>query len=251
MGRLAALVLFLLVVAVVVLALQAPATWVAHRVSEAIGGSVRVIEAEGTVWDGRGVLTSPDGRWKIPVAWHLKAAPLLRGEVEVELASQPGLDTPRGTLRMSRTGFATQGLVLDLPATILESAFAGRSPATFGGDIRLEARDLAIEGGQGTGGLTMRWERARLVSPSGTSVSLGTVTARFVPRDGALVGRIDNAGGEVAVDGTMTLSRTAVGLDATLAPRTGARPAVVEVLGVLGPTDPNGTVHLQWVSQRR
>src|SRR6185436_2644522 len=110
MGRLSALVLFCLVIAVVVLALQAPASWVAHRLVEAIGGSVRVIEAEGTVWDGRGVLTSPDGRWKVPVAWHLKAAPLVRGEVEVELVAQAGRDTPRGTLRMSRTGFATQGL---------------------------------------------------------------------------------------------------------------------------------------------
>ncbi|MEO8487097.1 MAG: type II secretion system protein N [Betaproteobacteria bacterium] len=251
MGRLAALVLFGLVVAVVVLALQAPASWVAHRISESIGGSVRVIEAEGTIWDGRGVLTSPDGRWKVPVAWHLKAAPLVRGEIEVELTPQPGLDTPRGTLRLSRTGFATQGLVLDLPATILESAFAGRSPATFGGDIRLDARDLAVEGQQGSGGMTMRWERARLVAPDGTSVSLGIVTAQFVPRDGALVGRISNSGGEVAVAGTMTMSRTGVGLDATLAPRTGASEAVVHVLRALGPPDADGAVQLRWVSERR
>ena len=251
MGRLAALVLFFMVVAVVVLALQAPAAWVAHRVSEAIGGSVRVIEAEGTVWDGRGVLTSPDGRWKVPVGWHLKAAPLIRGEVEVELTSQPGLDTPRGTLRMSRTGIATQGLVLDLPATILESAFAGRSPATFGGEIRLEARDLAIEGTQGSGAMTMRWERARLVAPDGTSVSLGVVTARFEPRGGAMVGRIGNVGGEVAIDGEMTMSRSGVGLDATLAPRTGASEKVVHVLSSLGPPDASGAVHLQWLSERR
>ena len=251
MGRLAALVLFFLVVAVVVVALQAPATWVAHRVSEAIGGSVRVIEAEGTVWDGRGVLTSPDGRWKVPVAWHLKAAPLLRGEVEVELQSQPGVDTPRGTLRMSRTGVAAQGVVLDLPATILESAFAGRSPATFGGEIRLDARDLAIEGTRGSGAMTMRWDRARLVAPDGTSVSLGVVTARFEPRDGALVGHIGNVGGEVAIDGEMTMARTGVGLDATLAPRTGASERVVHVLAALGPADANGAVRLQWLSERR
>lgn len=251
MGRLAALVLFFLVVAVVVVALQAPATWVAHRVSEAIGGSVRVIEAEGTVWDGRGVLTSPDGRWKVPVGWHLNAAPLLRGEVEVELAARPGLDTPRGTLRMSRSGLATQGLVLDLPATILESAFAGRSPATFGGEIRVEARDLVVEDAQSRGAMTMRWERARLVAPDGTSISLGVVTARFVPRDGAFVGQIANAGGDVAVDGTMTLSRTSVGLDATLAPRPTAGPNVARVLAALGPPDANGAVRLQWLSERR
>ena len=251
MGRLSALVLFCLVIAVVVLALQAPASWVAHRLVEAIGGSVRVIEAEGTVWDGRGVLTSPDGRWKVPVAWHLKAAPLLRGEVEVELVAQAGRDTPRGTLRMSRTGFATQGLVLDLPATILESAFAGRSPATFGGEIRLEARDLAVEGPQGSGGVTTRWERARIASSDGTSIGLGTVTASFVPREGTLTGRITNVGGEAAVAGTMTLLTSGVALDAQLAPRTGASDAVVHVLRELGPPDAGGTVRLQWLSERR
>ena len=141
MGRLAALVLFFLAIAIVVVALQAPASWLAHRLSLAIGESVRVIDTHGTVWDGRGVLASPDGRWKIPVAWHLKAAPLLRGEVEVELAPQEGLDTPRGTLRLARTGFSAHGLVLDLPATVLDSAFAGRAPATFGGEIRIEARE--------------------------------------------------------------------------------------------------------------
>jgi len=141
--------------------------------------------------------------------------------------------------------------VLDLPATILESAFAGRSPATFGGEIRLEARDLAVEGTRGSGSVTMRWERARLVAPDGTSVSLGTVTATFVPRDGALTGRIANAGGEVAIDGTMTMLTGGVSLDARLAPRAGAREAVVHVLRSLGPTDADGTVHLQWLSERR
>ena len=251
MGRLAALVLFFLVIAVVVLALQAPASWVAHRLAEAIGGSVRVIEAEGTVWDGRGVLTSPDGRWKVPVAWHLKAAPLLRGEVEVELVAHSGRDTPRGTLRMSRTGFAAQGLVLDLPATILESAIAGRSPATFGGEIRVEARDLAVEGPRASGGVTMRWERARLAARDGTSVSLGTVTASFVPREGTLTGRIANVGGEAAVAGTMTLLTSGVALDALLAPRSGASETVVRVLRELGPPDADGTVRLQWLSERR
>jgi hypothetical protein len=251
MGRLSALVLFFLVIAVVVLALQAPASWVAQRLTSAAGDSVRVIDTEGTVWDGSGVLASPDGRWKIPVGWHLKAAPLVRGEIELELAPQSGSDTPRGTLRLSRTGFSTHGLVLDLPATVLDSAFSGRAPAAFGGEIRVEARDLVVAETQASGAMTMRWDRARLVAPDGTSVSLGVVTARFEPRDGALAGRIANTGGEVAIDGTMTMSRVAVGLDATLAPRTGASERVVQVLSALGPPDANGAVRLQWLSERR
>ena len=251
MGRLAALVLFFLVIAVVVVALQAPASWLAHRLSLAIGESVRVIDTQGTVWDGRGVLASPDGRWKIPVAWHLKAAPLIHGEVEVELAPQEGRDTPRGTLRLARTGFAAQGIVLDLPATVLDSAFAGTAPATFGGEIRVEARDLSVEGQQGRGAMTLTWERARLAAADGTSIALGTVTATVEPRGGAFVGRIVNRGGEVSVDGTTTLSRGGVALDATLAPRAGTSEATARVLGQLGPPDANGAVRLQWLSERR
>jgi hypothetical protein len=72
-----------------------------------------------------------------------------------------------------------------------------------------------------------------------------------VPRDGAFVGRITNVGGEVSVDGTTTLSRGGVALDATLAPRAGASEATARVLGQLSPPDANGAVRLQWVSERR
>ncbi len=251
MGRLSALVLFFLVVMVAVLALQAPASWFVHRLTQAAGGSVQVLDAEGTVWNGRGILASPDGRWKVPVGWHLRAAPLLRGDVELELEPQQGVDTPRGTIRLSRSGFSARGLVLDVPATILDSAFSGRAPAAFGGALRIEARELDVEGGSGRGGMSVRWERARLGAADGTSVALGTVSANFAPRDGMLAGAIRNDGGEVAIDGTMTLSAGGITLDATLAPREGASEATARVLGQLGPTDAGGAVHLRWVSERR
>lgn len=251
MGRLSAVALFLMVVVVAVLGLQAPASWLVHRLTAAVGGSVQVLDPEGTVWNGRVVLASPDGRWKVPVGWHLRAAPLLRGEVELELEPQQGVDTPRGTLRLSRSGFATRGLVLDLPATILESAFAGRAPAAFGGAIRVDARDMDVEGRSGRGGMSMHWDRARLGAHDGTSIALGIVSATFVPQDGMLSGAIRNDGGDVAVEGTMTLSAGGVTLDATLAPRAGASEATARVLGQLGPPDANGTVRLHWVSERR
>jgi hypothetical protein len=134
MGRLAALVLFFLAIAIVVVALQAPASWLAHRLSLAIGESVRVIDTHGTVWDGRGCSQAPTGAGRSR-RLALNAAPLLRAKSRSSCAAGR-LDTPRGTLRLARTGFAAQGLVLDLPATVLDSAFAGKAPATFGGEIR-------------------------------------------------------------------------------------------------------------------
>lgn len=251
MGRLSALVVFVLVVVVAVLGLQAPASWLAHRLAAAVGGSVTLLDPEGTVWNGQGVLASPDGRWKVPVGWHLRAAPLLRGEVELELEPRPGLDTPRGILRLSRSGFSTRGLVIDLPATILESAFAGRAPAAFGGEIRVDAREMDVEGASGRGGMTARWERARLGAADGTAVSLGVVSAALAPRDGALAGRVRNEGGEVAIDGAMTFSAAGVTVDATLSPRAGASASTARVLGTLGPLDANGAVQIRWISERR
>ncbi|MBE7524550.1 MAG: type II secretion system protein N [Burkholderiales bacterium] len=251
MGRLSALVLFALVVAVTVLALQAPAAWFVHRLAAALGGSVRILDAEGTVWNGRGILASPDGRWKVPVGWHLRAAPLLRGEVEVELEPQQGRDTPRGVLRLSRSGVAARGLVVDLPASALSSAFAGEAPVAFGGSIRIDARDVDIEGNAGRGTVAAHWERARLGAADGTSVALGVVRATFTPRDGVLAGTIGNEGGEVAVDGTMTLSAGGITLDASLVPRGGAGDSTARVLGQLGPVDGHGAVRLRWISERR
>lgn len=250
MGRLSALVMFFLVVMVAVLALQAPASWFVHRLTAAVGDSVRVLDPEGTVWNGRGVLASPDGRWKVPVGWHLRAAPLLRGEIELELEPQQGIDTPRGTIRLSRTGFSTRGLVLDLPATILESAFSGQAPAAFGGAIRVDARELDVEHAGERGGMSVRWERARLGAADGTSIALGVVTAAFAPRAGVLIGTIRNEGGDVAIDGTMTLSAGGMTLDATLAPRAGASEATTRVLGQIGPIDASGAVRVHWVSAR-
>jgi hypothetical protein len=251
MGRLSALVLFFLVVMLAVLALQAPASWLVHRLTAGFGDSVRVLDPEGTVWNGRGVLASPDGRWKVPVGWHLRAAPLLRGEIELELEPQQGIDTPRGTIRLSRSGFSTRGLVLDLPATILESAFAGQAPAAFGGEIRVDARDMDVDRAAERGGMSMRWVRARLGAADGTSIALGVVSAAFVPRAGVLNGTIRNEGGDVAIEGTMTLSAGGITLDATLVPRAGASEATTRVLGQLGPIDANGAVRLHWVSERR
>jgi hypothetical protein len=251
MGRLAALVMFLLVVAVVVLALQAPASWLAQRLSLATGDAVRVIEPQGTIWDGRGVLTSPDGRWRIPVSWHLKAGPLVRGEVELELEPQSGRDTPRGTLRITRTGVAAQGLVLDLPATVLDSAFRGGRPLAFGGDLRVESPAIVLEASGGSGRLAVRWDRARMAAADGSSLSLGTVSGDFAPRDGGLAGRIVGDGGDASIDGEMSLGARGIALDARLAPRPGAGDGVTRVLSALGQPDANGAVRLQWLSANR
>lgn len=251
MGRLAALVMFLLVIAVVVLALQAPASWLAQRLSLATGDAVRVIEPQGTIWDGRGVLTSPDGRWRIPVSWRLKAAPLIRGEVELELEPQAGRDTPRGTLRITRGGFTAQRLAIDLPATVLEGAFRAGTPLAFGGDMRLEAGDVAVDTAGGRGGLLVRWDRARMASADGSALSFGTVTGNFVPRGAGLAGRIEGSGGDAAIAGDMVLDPRGISLDAMLAPRPGAGDAVARVLAKLGQPDANGAVRLQWVSAAR
>jgi general secretion pathway protein N len=250
MGRIAAVVIFLLVLAVVALALQAPASWLAHRLSLATHEKLQLIDPQGTVWNGRGALTSPDGRWQIPVAWRLQPQSLLQGEVVVVLEPANGADTPRGALALRPKGYSARGLVIDLPATVLESAFAGGPPLAFGGELRVEAPNLVVDDESGSGQAIVRWDRARLAAPDGTSVSLGRVTATLSPRERGLGGPVRSEGGDVAIAGEIAMRPDGVRLNATLTPRPDAPAEVARALQLLGAPDGAGAVQLDWTSRR-
>jgi len=253
MGRLAAIVLFVIVLAAVVLALQAPASWLAHRLSLATNDAVQVIDTRGTVWNGEGTLASADRRFTLPLAWRLSAGALMRGNVELELKPQAGRATPRGTLIYGRGNLEAREFVLDLPASALESGFRAGAPLAIGGELKLEAREFVLAGAASRGRLDVAWTRARLAATDGTTVDLGEIRGVFEPRGGALVGRLENRGGDVALSGTATLPLAGgdTTLDATLAPREGAPASTLRALSALGAPSADGSVRLQWRSAPR
>src|SRR5436309_14117627 len=111
-------ILWFLLVAVIALAAFAPASWLDRRLVSATDGKVRLNDAEGTIWRGRGTLSDARGTWKIPLAWQFAPWPLLRGALDVELTSLGEADAPRGRLRFEESTVELRGLRARAPAAV-------------------------------------------------------------------------------------------------------------------------------------
>lgn len=76
------------VAALVAAAWLAPATLLDARIANATDSVVRLVDAEGTIWNGRATLTANAAR--IPVTWQVDGWPLLRGVVQARMRSVAG-----------------------------------------------------------------------------------------------------------------------------------------------------------------
>ena len=247
--RFSLVVLWFLAVAIVALVVLAPATWLDHRLAAATGGKVRLNDAEGTVWRGRGALGDARGSWRIPLAWRIAPLSLMRGAIDVELASPAGSDTPSGRVLLENDGGELRGIRARAPADILRTLVPVKLPGETGGELVLEAPAIRYRSGQTDGAFDVRWERARLATNT-AALDLGTVTAHVAAQGSALVGTIANAGGDARIDGDAVFSANGTTVRATIAPGPAVPPDVARLLATLGAPDANGVIRLQWGARR-
>ena len=249
MMRFSITVLWLLIVAAVALVALAPATWLDRRIAAASDGSLRLSDAEGTVWQGRGELGDARGTWRIPVAWRISPLPLLRGAVDIELASSADPDAPRGRLLLENDSVTFRNVALRVPASVLGTLASTRLPVEPGGELVLDAPQFRYRPNQIDGAFDLRWQRARLAT-AGSAVDLGTVTAHVAPQGSALAGVIGNVGGDARIDGDVSLSASGIAFRARIAPGPNVPPDIARMLAALGTPDANGVVHLQGSARR-
>ena len=228
----------------------APAALLDRRIATATGGKVRLVDAAGTVWNGRGALAGEAGTWRAPVAWTVAWTALAQGTLAIAFTPAAGATTPRGTLDAATTGVALHDVTIELPARALADALPGRAPVVLGGTVTVAAGDFAWDGQRGSGALNAHWRGARLVA-AGTVASLGDVDAAFVPQDGSLRGRVTSRGGDVRIDGTVTLAATGGSADVLATPQPGAPDLVARALAALGTPDGSGAVRIAWRSSAR
>ena len=228
----------------------APASLLDRRIAAATGGKVRLVDAAGTVWNGRGALAGEAGTWRAPIAWTVALTALAKGALAVTFEPVAGAITPRGSLDAATTGFSLRDVTIELPAGALADVLPGRAPVVLGGTVTLTAGAFAWDGLRGSGALDARWRDARLVA-AGTVASLGNVDAAFVPQDGGLLGRVTNSGGDVRIDGTVTLAANTASADVTIAPQPGAPDFLARALAALGTPDGSGAVRIAWRSGAR
>ena len=246
MLRRAAGILFVWIVAIVALAAFTPATFADRIITASTAGRLRLADADGTLWHGRGNISDARGAWRVPIGWTLSPAALLRGAVAVQFEPLADGGGPRGNITLRENAIELRDLSLTFPAAAAPRVLADATPVELGGDIVVVAPALRYDmGGSGDGALDARWERARLAW-NDAALDLGTVSAHLVPRGRDLAGAITNIGGMARVDGDIALAADSATVRLTIAPGPAAPPAIARAIAALGTPDPNGGVRLQW-----
>jgi general secretion pathway protein N len=240
-----AIIALVVVVAVATAIAFLPASLVDGRIASATQGRMRLADAAGTVWDGRGVLTDTAGNWRIPVGWTISKADVLRGARAVALHPVGGAASPSGTVDVVDNGVRVRNLQVEIPAQALAGTLPMRPMPTLGGTVTLSASDFAWNDRTKAGALEAHWRGARVVS--GDQVAdLGTVDLAASAQDARIAGKLTNSGGDVRIDGNVTAAGNSVAVDATVAPNPGAPADIARALASVGTPDANGNVRIGW-----
>ena len=249
-----------LALAIAAIVALAPATIVDAVLAARTAGAWHLADARGRWWRGHGVLCSRDGRARLPLAWRVALLPLARGELSIDVDPGDGANAANAipaNIRLQRGTLSLRDLQLQLPAAFAAelaprlAALTRAGVLDIGGAIELRARSFVWSPAGGHGSLDARWDRARLVVP-GTTVDLGQVTLDVAAQQGRLHGTLRNAGGNLAIEGTIDGS-----MDGTIAGNPGSIEAAITVnplastpealrrsLPMLGAQDASGAVHL-------
>lgn len=243
--KIAALVVVILATIVAAVVAFLPASLVDGRIASFSQGKLRLADASGTVWEGRGVLTDGAGTWRMPVGWSISKTDVLRGVHVVALKPVDGAASPTGALEAVDGGLRMRDVRIEVPAQALFSALPIKPLPAFGGVVSLAANDLAWNQKSSSGGFEAHWRGARVASGDNVA-DLGTVDLVAVPRDARLAGRVTNSGGDVRIDGNVTYAGGAATVDATLTPNPGAPANIARSLAAIGTPDASGSVRIGW-----
>jgi len=243
--KIIAIVLLVIAVAIATAVAFLPASLVDGRIASATAGKVRLADAAGTVWDGRGVLTDAAGTWRLPLGWSISKADVLRGNRVVALHPVDGAASPSGSVEVVDGGLRLHDLRIDVPAQALFASLPMRPLPAFGGVVAVTASDLSWSGAAKAGTVQARWQGARVASADSV-VDLGTVDLAAAPQESGVAGKLTNTGGDVRVDGTVSVAGSNVAIDATVAPNPGAPANIARALAAVGTPDANGNVRIGW-----
>ncbi len=224
----AALAAFLLV-----LLAQFPARWAAF----ALPRNVRCGQLAGTLWQGSCSGLVLDGRPLGELAWKLHPLALLGAALSADVALSQGATEATGSVQLRPSGRIT---ARHLHARMLvdHSVIAQLTPGTH---ANVQA-DLSL----------LRFEHGHVAAVSGEVNVRGLAFAPGLPTEdyrltfpenapGDPAGQIQDLGGPLALEGTLRLTpEPGYVLDARVAARPGAPPALAQQLQFLGPPDAQG-----------
>ena len=140
----------------------APATLIDARLQEASAGGLRLAEAGGTLWSGTGYLELRDANRRagiaMSIAWRVRPAYLLRGELRYEVALDHAVQRFPVTISVSRIEVTDADI--NLPAAALGLGVPKLAALGLTGDMLLHIARLALGRGAVQGNATLQWRGA-------------------------------------------------------------------------------------------
>ena len=204
MKRISIILFIVLALLLAALAVRAPASLVTPRLEHLTSDRLSLVDASGTLWRGTGTLAAGDQR--VPIAWRVHPASLVRGEVAVTLApASPGANSPHGDIVAKQSGAHVREFSIQLPAAALVAAAIPRPRLDARGVVDVQATDLDWPPRSGTGAITAVWHDAAIGLAGTVPVALGDVSAQLMARDRELRGPLRNTGGEFDLAGELTV----------------------------------------------
>jgi general secretion pathway protein N len=179
----------------------APATVLDVALARASAGRFRLVEAQGTVWSGKGFVEVRDARSRRAVAkrvdWRVIPAPLLRGTLHVELTT---VDSPAPiTIAATPSRVEISNAALTLPAAVLALAMPKLAAFELTGDIGLQVARLTLTADEVVGTGHAQWHAA---GSSLTKLSpIGSYALDFEPEGSGLRATLRTLDGPVALQG--------------------------------------------------
>lgn len=238
------------VVLAVAIVLLAPATLLDAPLTKKTDGRLHLVDATGFWWRGAAVLATRDDDVRVPLGWRIAFAPLVTGKLVVVLRAIDDPSMPTGTLQASGGTIEVHDLRLAVPAALLQALVPALGPLAPRGDIDVRAPSFTWRRGAAGGTLDVTWQHAG-VAAAALSLDLGRVNAHIAPAGDGVAGDVRNAGGDVAVDGTVALRGGIIDVSIALKPTRQASDALRAMLPLLGPPDAAGGIRLAWRSDQR
>jgi hypothetical protein len=223
----------------------APATLMDSRIARATRGTLRLAEAEGTLWRGRGVIAAANAR--IPIAWDIELPPLVRGEIRVHVRSSMGSDSPRGTFVLRANRITLEDADITIPASVIAAALGDGATGMIDGEVNGITNALDLAPGMNRGEARLAWRAARIAGVGFDSpLDLGEVRTTMIASGATMSGPLGNDGGSVALRGEWTLQeRDGLSLALRVAPRRPDQVDLTRWLSAIGTPDGDGW-HISW-----
>lgn len=225
----------LLAVVLATLVVCAPAAWLGDYLARS--GRLRLIDAQGTLWSGSGILAVSDGRAAHPIPgrlhWRLDFLPLLTGKVSAHLRlplfeAALDLTLARGAASIA-PGRATA------PASALASLGMPFNTVQPGGVLRLRWDDMRASAGKYTGEVNIDWLDAQSVLSK--VAPLGNFRVAIKAQGESARVSLATLKGPLQLEGEGLISECGVRFTGTASAEATMRPALNTLIGILGPRE--------------